>query len=85
MSKAIYFDIIGGAGGDMLFSSLVGLGVKTSYLKDTFKKLGLKRLCCKRMFLTNVDITDKLMEYNDISFPNIEYKQEQTTRTYGTF
>jgi DNA-directed RNA polymerases I, II, and III subunit RPABC5 len=53
--------------------------------KDTFKKLGLKRSCCKRMFLTNVDITDKLMEYNDISFPNIEYKQEQARRTYGTF
>lgn len=27
---------------------------------DIFKKLKLKRYCCKRMLLTNIDIIDKL-------------------------
>ena len=27
---------------------------------DIFKKLKLKRYCCKRMLLTNVDIIDKI-------------------------
>jgi DNA-directed RNA polymerase I, II, and III subunit RPABC5 len=30
---------------------------------DAFKKLGVRRYCCKRMFLGHVDITEKLLLY----------------------
>jgi len=40
--KKIYFQLVGGASGDMLLSSLIDLGSPLSYLKKEFKKLNLK-------------------------------------------
>jgi hypothetical protein len=40
--RKIYFQLIGGASGDMLLSSLIDLGCPVSYLKKEFKKLNLK-------------------------------------------
>lgn len=37
--KNIYFQLVGGAAGDMLLSSLIGLGCPLSYLKKEFNKL----------------------------------------------
>lgn len=37
--KSIYFHLVGGVSGDMLLSSLIGLGCPLSYLKEEFKKL----------------------------------------------
>ena len=32
---------------------------------DAFAKLGLRRYCCKRMFLGHVEIIDKLLLYSE--------------------
>lgn len=32
------------------------------------EKTGLKRICCKRMLLTHVEIIDKLTQYSTLSF-----------------
>ncbi len=37
--RNIYFQLVGGAAGDMLLSSLIGLGCPLNYLKKEFKKL----------------------------------------------
>ena len=37
--RSIYFQLTGGAAGDMLLSSLIGLGCPIKYLKKEFKKL----------------------------------------------
>lgn len=39
--KSIYFQLVGGAAGDMLLCSLIGLGCPLSYLKKELKKLNL--------------------------------------------
>jgi uncharacterized protein (DUF111 family) len=39
--RSIYFHLIGGAAGDMLLSSLIGLGCPLSYLKKEFGKVSL--------------------------------------------
>lgn len=39
--KSVYFHLAGGAGGDMLLSSLIELGCPLIYLKEEFKKLSL--------------------------------------------
>jgi uncharacterized protein (DUF111 family) len=39
--KSVYFQLVGGAAGDMLLSSLIGLGCPLSYLKKEFKKLDI--------------------------------------------
>jgi uncharacterized protein (TIGR00299 family) protein len=39
--RTIYFHLIGGAAGDMLLSSLIGLGCPLTYLKKEFKKINL--------------------------------------------
>ncbi|MFA5271227.1 MAG: LarC family nickel insertion protein [Candidatus Omnitrophota bacterium] len=40
--KTIYFHLTGGAAGDMLLSSLIGLGCHFKFLKKEFRKLKLK-------------------------------------------
>lgn len=40
--KKIYFQLVGGAGGDMLLSSLIDLGCPLVYLKKQWGKLGLE-------------------------------------------
>lgn len=30
---------------------------------EIFSKIGFKRYCCKRMFLTHVDLIDKIINY----------------------
>ncbi len=32
--------------------------------KEIFKKLGIVRFCCKRMFVSHVNLIDDLLEYN---------------------
>lgn len=32
------------------------------------EKTGLKRICCKRMLLTHVEIIDKLTQYSTLSY-----------------
>lgn len=33
--------------------------------EDSLDSLGLKRLCCRRMLLTHIDLIDKLLEFGD--------------------
>lgn len=33
--------------------------------KNAMTELGLKRYCCRRMFLTHVDLIDKLLVYDE--------------------
>ena len=32
--------------------------------KDALDQLGLKRMCCRRIILTHVELIDKLLEYS---------------------
>ncbi|MFP4012651.1 MAG: nickel pincer cofactor biosynthesis protein LarC [Chitinispirillaceae bacterium] len=41
MQRTVYFDLMSGAGGDMILASLIGLGVDVSYLREQFGKLGI--------------------------------------------
>jgi hypothetical protein len=61
--KNIYFQLVGGAAGDMLLSSLIGLGCPLNYLKKEFKKLKIKfeikiktsksgHLCNKKLYFS---------------------------------
>ena len=34
--------------------------------KDALDQLGLKRMCCRKMILTHVELIDKLLEYSPI-------------------
>ena len=34
--------------------------------KDALDQLGLKRMCCRRIILTHVELIDKLIEYSPI-------------------
>jgi hypothetical protein len=40
--NGLYFDVIGGASGDMLLSVLVNLGCPLKFLREEFKKIGLE-------------------------------------------
>ncbi|MBU1121112.1 MAG: DUF111 family protein [Candidatus Omnitrophica bacterium] len=40
--KSVYFQLVGGAAGDMLLASLVGLGCPLKHLKKEFNKLNIK-------------------------------------------
>ncbi|MCM8786811.1 MAG: DUF111 family protein [Candidatus Omnitrophica bacterium] len=40
--RAIYFQLIGGASGDMLLASLIDLGCSILYLKNEFRKLNIR-------------------------------------------
>ena len=32
--------------------------------EQVFRELGIDRMCCRRMFLSHVELIDKLIEYN---------------------
>jgi DNA-directed RNA polymerase I, II, and III subunit RPABC5 len=34
---------------------------------EALDKIGLKRYCCRRMFLTHIDLVDKLLQYKTVS------------------
>jgi DNA-directed RNA polymerase subunit N len=34
--------------------------------KDVLDDLGIKRICCRRMFLSHVDITEKIIKYEKL-------------------
>jgi hypothetical protein len=38
--------------------------VRACARRDILDTLKLKRYCCRRMFLTHVDLIDQLLEYN---------------------
>ena len=39
--------------------------------KEALDKLELKRYCCRRIILTHVDLIDKLLDYNESRFDEI--------------
>lgn len=45
-----------------LFKSKIEEGVSH---EESFKLVGLKRYCCKRMFLGHIDLIDKLLIYSE--------------------
>ena len=42
-----------------------------------FKELKIEKICCKRMFLTNIDNFDIISQYN-LNFDNISLKTERS-------
>lgn len=58
---------------------------------DALDNLGMERYCCRRMFLTHVDVTEKVLDFNavhvDTKNPYIIYKTKAVSgakRTYST-
>lgn len=45
-----------------IYCSLLELSIN---LSDIFKNMGIKRYCCKRMFLGHVEINEKLLAYSN--------------------
>lgn len=74
MSKDIYFDLVGGASGDMLLSSLLGLGLDFNYLKDNFKKLNVKFNVNKKKTKFNHAAVDRLY-FSSPSKINLSYRE----------
>jgi len=69
-----YFDIVGGASGDMLLSSLVGLGCSLRYLRDNFMRLDLNFRLRKK----KVEFGHFKMDKICFSYPaktNLSYRQ----------
>ena len=56
--------------------------------KEAMDTLNIKRWCCRRMFLTNVDVADQVLTYHDTHVqkdnPYIHYKPSnpENPRTY---
>jgi DNA-directed RNA polymerase I, II, and III subunit RPABC5 len=56
------------------------------------KELGISRYCCKRMFKTSVDVTEKILDYKQVhntmkDNPYVTYKTttvDKTIRSYST-
>ena len=48
MSTVLFFDLVGGAAGDMLLASLLDLGVATSVVENAWTACGLSRVSLKR-------------------------------------
>jgi DNA-directed RNA polymerase I, II, and III subunit RPABC5 len=38
--------------------------------EESFKLVGLKRYCCKRMFLGHIDLIDKLLFFSEKNYKN---------------
>ena len=51
MAKTLYFELISGASGDMILSSLIGLGVPQAYLNRELCKMGIPGLKLKTVLL----------------------------------
>ena len=59
---------------------------------DIMKQLGIARYCCKRMFKTSVDVTEKILDYKQVhntmkDNPYVTYKTttvDKSIRTYST-
>jgi DNA-directed RNA polymerase subunit N (RpoN/RPB10) len=57
---------------------------------DIMAQLGISRWCCKRMFLTGVNVTEKIIDYNQVhdvmkANPYVHYKTtsvDSTKRIY---
>ncbi|MFP4162721.1 MAG: nickel pincer cofactor biosynthesis protein LarC [Chitinispirillaceae bacterium] len=47
MKRVVFFDLMSGAGGDMILASLIKLGVDLSFLQEQFDKLDIKGLTVK--------------------------------------
>ena len=48
MSSIIFFDLIGGASGDMLLASLLDLGVSSTVIEEAWKSCGLEKVSLQR-------------------------------------
>jgi len=55
----LYFDIAGGASGDMLLSALSGPGFNTRFLGEELNKTGIKL----KIAILSSGILEKLMQY----------------------
>jgi len=59
---------------------------------DVMNDLGITRWCCKRMFKTGVNVTEKILDYKQVhdvmaTNPYVTYKTttvEKTQRVYST-
>jgi pyridinium-3,5-bisthiocarboxylic acid mononucleotide nickel chelatase len=57
--KTLYFDVVSGASGDMILSSLIDLGVPLSYLQEQFAKFSIPgfSIATKRVMRSNIAAT----------------------------
>ncbi|MCK9573241.1 MAG: LarC family nickel insertion protein [Candidatus Omnitrophica bacterium] len=72
--KSIYFQLVGGAAGDMLLYSLISLGCPLSYLKKELKKLKLN-FDLKLSDLNSSHAAAKILDFkgeSDLSYKRIE-------------
>ena len=37
--------------------------LKDNTVEESLDAVGLKRMCCRRMFITHVDVVDRLLKY----------------------
>ena len=48
MSSILFFDLVGGAAGDMLLAALLDLGVSTAVVEDAWNDCALKNVSLER-------------------------------------
>lgn len=70
--KNIYFHLVGGSSGDMLLSSLIGLGCPLTYLKEEFKKLNVNFHISEKRIKNPLHFPKKKLSFNGERF--IYYK-----------
>lgn len=72
IGRNIYFHLVGGASGDMLLSSLIGLGCPLTYLKEEFKKLKVNFHISEKQIKNHSHFSKKKLSFNGERF--IYYK-----------
>jgi DNA-directed RNA polymerase subunit N (RpoN/RPB10) len=59
-------------------------------VEDAMNELDIKRWCCRRMFLTNVSLSEKVLDYNKVhdtmkENPYVTYKTEPISKEIRTY
>jgi len=77
MSKILYFDLVGGASGDMLLSAFIDLGFKKNSLDNLIRNLGFKSLKIRfrRVQIPHIKINKAIFSFKkniNLSFSEIK-------------
>ncbi|MBN2120158.1 MAG: LarC family nickel insertion protein [Candidatus Omnitrophica bacterium] len=73
--KVIYFDLIGGASGDMLLAGLIGAGFQKTSLENLMRRLGFKQLGIRLKKIKVGHISANRLSYQEKNTKNLSFKE----------
>lgn len=54
------------------------LSITRGEYREALDIMEIKRYCCRRMFLTHVEIIDELLKYKSVNCLNYEFQEKQS-------